>query len=211
MRGYTRELQRTLEAHQEKIRDLEALLEEKGVKVKPDSETEHPRSAETNDAEDEAEGWTKYASLLIRDGSVAGNYAEGPTVGSTLPRNHFAPRSEITSLPVGVGDDSSPLSSINGTKLVIMGTEIDTANFAAPDMDAADHAGDLYNKSVVAFTRSAMRKNPEMMIDLPDRNIAHAYAEWYINIMHSYVPVLHPPSFWKMVTLASIHLVWRTC
>lgn len=191
VRGYTRELQRSLEAKENRIRDLEALLKEKGVTVKPEDSKSGATSDET------PEKWTKYASLEVKDESSPSHTTAAAVLAPSLPRTHLAPRSEITSL--GVGDDSSPLSSIKGTKLVIMGTEIDTANFAAPDMDDAENAGDLYNKSVVAFTRSAMRVNAEMKIDLPDRAIAVAYAEWYINIMHAYVPVLHPPSFWKMV------------
>lgn len=198
MRGYTRELKKSLEAKDVRIRDLEALLKDKGVTVKP--ETDDQKSSEVSEAQDDSQGqWTKYASLLIQDDSAfTGDHAALTSIAPTVSRIHLAPRSEITGL--GISDDSSPLSSIKGTKLVIMGTEIDTTNFAAPDLDDFDHEGDLYNKSFVAFMRSATRENAEMKIDLPDRAMALAYSEWYINIMHSFVPVLHPPSFWKMVS-----------
>jgi hypothetical protein len=201
------------------IRDLEKLLESKGIEVKPfvDSTDEGPESPPKDASPNPAnEGFTQVGSLWIKESSpavgggsiatVQNGSSSNASVGKSFYYPNF-PRSQLQSRPddtrLGVGWDSRPLSSINGTRLTIMGATIDTASFDAPDVDepppASNGAGPLYNKSVQAFLQSAMGVNPPVHADLPARNDAFTYAEWYFLVMSSYIPVLHKPSFMKLV------------
>ena len=190
------------------IRDLEKLLQDKGIEVKPYDghggvSPDGVRGPNDPNAED---GWTPIHSLWVkyRNGNLEDTNTV-PFLTPNFPRSQLESRPEDTSL--GVGWDSKPLSSISGTRLRIMGTTIDTASFAAPDMDepVPDMAGNapLYNKSVQAFLQSAMGINPPVHVELPSRNDAFTYAEWYFLIMAAYIPCLHKPSF--MSTLSRIY------
>ncbi|KAG8412610.1 hypothetical protein J3459_015827 [Metarhizium acridum] len=91
--------------------------------------------------------------------------------------------------------------------LTLLGTTIETTSFDAPDVDepptAADPSVPLYNKSVQAFLRSAMRVNPAVQVELPTRENAFIYAEWYFITVASFMPLLHKPTFMKLVSFHS--------
>jgi hypothetical protein len=82
--------------------------------------------------------------------------------------------------------------------------EIDIADFDSPDMDEPDPSvfhPQLYNKSYQAFIQSAMNVNPRIeKVDLPDRADGLTYAEWYFRVLGPYLPVLHKPTFFKLVS-----------
>lgn len=186
------------------IRELERFLGEKGFEVKPYSNQLGVPPGAVYDHGHSGEGWTQFGSLWIKDRSAekAGATHNTTFITPNFPRFRLESRPEETSLGVG-GWDSHPLSSIRGTKLTIMGTTIDTACFEAPDMDeppaGMSGGAPLYNKSVQAFLQSAMRVNPPVNVELPSRDDAFTYAEWYFLIMASYFPVLHKPTFMKLV------------
>lgn len=203
------------------IRDLERLLGDKGVDVKPWT----PRSAMDPSgpygAGSSDDAWTQYGSVKIKGHatSIDGANIKPPTTvapsaaaGGQIYLSPNFPRSQLESRPedssLGVGWDSRPLSSIRGTKLTIMGTTIDTTSFDAPDMDEppadASIRTPLYNKSVHAFLQSAMGVNPPLQIELPSRNDAFTYSQWFFLIMSPYIPVLHQPTFMKLVS-SSFH------
>lgn len=193
-----------------RIRDLEKLLQEKGVEVKPFAGPDDPNSpsydgtgAPTDRNNAPEEGWTQVRSVWVK------HYNEDtPGVPYLIPN---FPRSRLESRPddanLGVGWDDRPLSFIHGTRLRVMGSTIDTASFKAPDMDEpppnAHGEVPLYNKSVQAFWQSVMGRNPPVHVDLPSESDAFTYAEWYFIIMSTYIPVLHKPSF--MSTLRRIY------
>jgi hypothetical protein len=105
---------------------------------------------------------------------------------------------------LGVSPGNSHLSSIKGTALSILGMTIDIADFKSDDMDEPDKSAgphQLYNKSYQAFLQSALNINPRMeKVELPGKEEAFMYAEWYFRLLNPFMPVLHKPTFMKMVS-----------
>lgn len=81
--------------------------------------------------------------------------------------------------------------------------EIDIADFTSPDMDEPDSSvfhPQLYNKSYQAFLQSAFGVNPRMeKVDLPSRTEGLTYAQWYFRVINPYCPILHKPTFMRLV------------
>ena len=220
-RGYMQELEREKNSMVSHIRDLERLLADKGVEVKPwdgskqvdippgTSPSDHASNGHKPSQHDD--DWGRVGTLWVKD---AISEPSRPSTGSrpfiipNFPRSQLPSRPEETNL--GVGFDSRPLSSVSGTQLTIMGTTIDTAAFAAPDLDEPDldgeSSGPLYNKSVHAFIQSTMGVNPPLQVDLPPREEGLNYANWYFWVMSAYIPVLHKPGFMKLVCCAHVLL-----
>ncbi|RDL32971.1 Uncharacterized protein BP5553_08410 [Venustampulla echinocandica] len=100
---------------------------------------------------------------------------------------------------LGVSEGLSNLSSIKGTSLSILGMEIDIADFESPDMDEPDPSifhPQLYNKSYQALLQSALNINPRLdKVELPAKDQAITYAEWFFRLINPYLPMLHKPSF----------------
>ncbi|EFY87359.1 putative transcription factor [Metarhizium acridum CQMa 102] len=212
-RGYMQQLEREKSRMMSHIRDLERLCAEKNVEVKPFQGRVRAQSPpEAADEEDSSnasanvaaassnDGWSQFGSLWIKDSSP-------PDPTSSIIR-HKVPRNEWQTRPEqsrwGVGSDDAPLSSLKGMTLTLLGTTIETTSFDAPDVDepptAADPSVPLYNKSVQAFLRSAMRVNPAVQVELPTRENAFIYAEWYFITVASFMPLLHKPTFMKLLT-----------
>lgn len=104
---------------------------------------------------------------------------------------------------LGVSSGNSHLSSINGTALSILGMEIDIADFDSPDMDEPDSSvfhPQLYNKSYQAFLQSAFNINLRIeKVELPSRDDGITYAQWFFRVVNPYLPILHKPTFFKLV------------
>ncbi len=104
---------------------------------------------------------------------------------------------------LGVSPGNSNLSSIKGTALSILGMEIDIADFESIDMDEPDASvfhPQLYNKSYQAFLQSALNINPRIeKVDLPSRDEGFTYADWYFRVLNPFLPLLHKPTFFKLV------------
>jgi hypothetical protein len=105
---------------------------------------------------------------------------------------------------LGVSPGNSNLSSIKGTALSILGMEIDIADFDSLDMDEPDPSvfhPQLYNKSYQAFLQTALNINPRIeKVDLPSRADGMTYAQWYFRVLNPYMPILHRPTFIKLVS-----------
>jgi hypothetical protein len=117
-----------------------------------------------------------------------------PTFRSGCPGDNY----------LGVSPGNSNLSSIKGTALSILGMEIDIADFDSLDMDEPDPSSgfnpQLYNKSYQAFLQSALNLNHTIeKVELPARQEGMTYAEWYFRALNPYMPVLHRPTFFKLV------------
>ncbi|WXC64977.1 hypothetical protein SNK03_010786 [Fusarium graminearum] len=202
-RGYMQELEREKSDMLSHIRDLEKLLDNKGVEVKPwewSPYAQYPSGVNFDDMGNPipdpstGETWSQVGSAWVKNSSSGSNAGSSPTFPRTLESrphdNHL-----------GVGFDSSPLSSIGGTKLSILGMTVDLAKFEAdePPIDAKPSAP-LYNKSSQSFLQSAMRINPPMHVDMPSREDAFTYAEWYFMTFSAFLPLLHKPSFMRLLT-----------
>jgi len=105
---------------------------------------------------------------------------------------------------LGVSTGNSNLSSIKGTVLSIFGMEIDIADFKSIDMDEphkSDFHSRLYNKSYQSFMQTALNINERIeKPELPNRADGLSYAEWYFRTLNPYSPLLHKPSFMKLVS-----------
>lgn len=215
-RGYLQQLEREKTAMQNHIRELEKLLQDNGVEVKPwvwpGYGTQPPGTAYDgmgNAPRDPSSRrqWQQIGSLWVR-----GEPAERkPGIPSGLPSGELTRYSLLESRPtdsyLGVSSaDSAPLSSIKGTSLSVLGTTIDIASFDAPDMDepppGTPIGSPLYNKSVMAFLQSVLNINPRQGdVDLPSRQDAFTYAEWYFLMLSPFLPILHKPSFLQLVSV----------
>ncbi|KAG5913744.1 hypothetical protein E4U42_000896 [Claviceps africana] len=212
-RGYMQQLEREKNSMMAHIRDLERLCAEKGVQVRPwehgppsarsSSEAANSEAADVTDSSASAsastDGWSRYGFLYIKDASSSA--IDSTLIRPRIPRNEWRTRPEETNW--GVVGDAAPLSSLKGTTLTLLGTTIETTSFDAPDVDEPpsdmDPSMPLYNKSLQAFLRSSMRVNPAVHVDLPTRQNAFMYAEWYFVSIACFMPILHKPTFMKLL------------
>ncbi|KAI1076207.1 hypothetical protein F5B20DRAFT_557099 [Whalleya microplaca] len=205
-RGYMQELEREKMDMLNHIRDLEKVLQSKGVEVKPWHSTSFPAKEGPSMGFDDGVGhsmhgtpkeqWTPLgSSIWVKDLPTRIPMAD-------IPHTIVEPRPVDTHL--GVGSDHALMSSIKGTTLSILGSTIDIGSFDVPDMDEpsplADARSPRYNKSVQALLQSCMRVNPPLQVDLPPRGDAFTYAEWYFLMIYPFHPILHKPTFMNLLT-----------
>lgn len=124
-----------------------------------------------------------------------------PSDDRSLPTFRAGNNGDSSYLGVSLGN--SNLSSIKGTALSILGMEIDIADFESVDMDEPEPSllhTQLYNKSYQAFLQTALNINPRLdRVELPPREEGFMYAQWYFRVVSPYHPLLHRPSFFKLV------------
>lgn len=183
-----------------RLRDMERLLEDKGVQTKPLQRSSPYRS----DPEDDPsrDQWSQFGSLWIKDiHQQEQKPSTGCSTGNPSPRSRTEARTVDARL--GVAADNAPLSSINGTQLSILGTTIDVTSFNAPDMDGPPSGTPdntpLYNKSIKSFYNSMHKAQPPIDAPLPSREEAFSYSEWFFIMAGPFVPVLHKPTYLKLV------------
>ena len=191
------------------IRELEQLLGNNGIQVSPWQATGHNTPDAVLDSlahptqgqgssELSKDQWQQVGSLWVK------NYQQKPPPTSGYTRYPLL-ESRPTETYLGVSSDNAPLSSIKGTTLSVLGTTIDITSFDAPDMDeplpGTPIGSPLYNKSVMAFLQTVLNMNPPLEnVDLPSRQDAFTYAEWYFLMISPFLPILHKPSFLRLLT-----------
>lgn len=201
-RGYMQELEREKNDMVRHIQDLETLLSESGVEVRPSSWTSRRESSDNQSDDNDAErqGWTRRTkSLWVKSGKS--NHAV---------RTVFSPGLKSSPLNNHIGLIST--SSSAGSKLSILGMTIDIDGLDDKEAEDLTHEGQdpqpLYTKSLQSFLQSAMNVNPLLStVELPAREDAFTYAEWYFLMIFPFLPVLHKPTFMALVCLASL---WKT-
>lgn len=186
------------------IRDLEKLLGENGVEVKPwewAPYDQHPPGISFDSAgnpvsDSNGDTWSQIGSTWVKDSSAT------PRTKPGFPRSLLESRPEDAHL--GVAGDSAPLSSIKGTQLSILGMTVDLASFEAPDMDEPPPDGQLptplYNKSSQAFLQSIMNVNPPVEPRMPTRHDVFTYVDYYFLALSPFLPILHKPTFMPIVS-----------
>lgn len=188
------------------IRDLEKLLQNNGVEVRPFHWNPFPPAFPPSGSYEvlgtSNERWTQVGSVWVK------NYMQQNPV-ATRPRSALNPRSStLESRPtesfLGLVSDNAPLSSIKGTKLSILGTTIDITSFNSPDVDepppGTPARSPLYNKSVMSFLQSSTNINPPPEnVKLPSKDEGFTYSEWYFLMIQPFMPILHKPTFIKLV------------
>lgn len=205
-RGYMQELEREKSDMLSHIRDLEKLLDNKGVEVKPWEWSPYAQCPSDSNFDDlgnpipdpkTGETWSQVGSAVFKDSGSA------PSLSPSFPRTL---ESRAHENHLGVGMDSAPLSSIGGTRLSILGMTVDLASFEPPDAEEPPVDGKVapsYNKSPQSFLQSIMRVNPPMQAEMPSREDAFTWAEWYFMTFSAFLPVLHKPSFMRLVSVVS--------
>ncbi|RFU32708.1 hypothetical protein B7463_g3610, partial [Scytalidium lignicola] len=206
-RGYVEGLEQQNRDLQLRIRELEQRLMQNGVDIKP-SNGFHANNVNSYDygnaSEAQTNGWglsgTPYPtsqgtnSLITQQHQETNMFRALPTFRAGCTGDNY----------LGVSPGNSHLSSIKGTALSILGMEIDIADFASEDMDEPHNQTfhhQLYNKSYQAFLQSALNINPKIeKIDLPPRADGFTYAQWYFRVLNPFLPILHKPSFFKLLT-----------
>lgn len=206
-RGYLQELERDKSSLETHIRSLEKLLEENGVEIQPwDSSlfaavppgvSYDPMGRPVEDPAEKRK-WSKVGTAWVKNTDRRAT----PTASRSYLRSGLESRPAQTYL--GVGQDSSPLSSINGTQLSILGTTVDITSFCGPDTEEpspnAQAYRPLYNKSIQAFFQTAMKVNPPPDIQLPPRDVAFQYSDWYFRMVFAFLPSIHKPTYMAMVS-----------
>ena len=106
---------------------------------------------------------------------------------------------------VGVPTGNPLLSSIQGTSMNVLGMEIDLADYASADLDEPDpsrtDAQPVYNKSYRACIQTAFGTSPKLSkVEIPPKKEGMEYAQIYFTGISPYLPILHQPTFMKMVS-----------
>ncbi|KAK3395737.1 hypothetical protein B0T20DRAFT_44400 [Sordaria brevicollis] len=209
-RGYTQQLEAENNTLVNHIRNLESLLAENGVVVRPWEGSNASRNPYPPGVTLDAMGnpihdpmsqgeWQQQGSVWYRKSKQASQSSPSRYTRCSLLE------SRPTESYLGVSLDKEPLSTLKGTTLSVLGTTIDITSFDAPDMDEPSPTtpigSPLYNKSVMAFYQSIVRINPPMEhCDLPSRHDAFTYAEWYFLTIYPFMPLIHRPSFMQLLT-----------
>ena len=158
----------------------------------------------------------------------------GPIDGAEFAQGHGIPPAPSPSYPAsnGYGSDSSHgphdirlladfmnpgqadggangphPGPIRGTKVDVMGEEIDIADFDCPEMDepkkALPEGESQFNNSRLSFLNTIMGRVKPPIPALPDKETAVTYAKYYNQAVGPYAPILHSPSFMRLVSSPS--------
>ena len=191
---------------QHRIRELEQRLIQGGGDIKPSNDYHDPTTSSYDYSQTSAgqpPSWNAAATSFTptnNDGHAIATHSQEANMFRALPafRAGFPGDNYL-----GVSPGNSNLSSIKGTALSILGMEIDIADFDSLDMDEPHSSvlhSQLYNKSYQAFLQSVLNINPRIeKVDLPPRAEGFTYADWYFRVLNPYLPLLHKPTFFKLV------------
>jgi hypothetical protein len=198
------ELEREKNGMLSHIRQLEQLLEQNRIAFKPyQQDSVKSESVDPEDNTEEPTATTQDHTDPEDEKKLAKQSSPKPNFTPSFPRSKLESRSDARGTVAGRA--AASISSVRGTRLSIFGTTIDTTSFPAPDVDEPEDpnvTAPLYNKSVQAFLQSAHGVNPPLQVNLPSREDAFTYAEWFFMTVAIYLPLLHKPSFMKMVSSA---------
>lgn len=190
-----------------RIRELESLLVHNGVEIKPSNVFHEPSTVPYFN------GVSQHGHPSMWSAGPHSNVYATPTPSQILPSNQQE-TNLFRALPafrsgcpgdnyLGVSAGNSPLSSIKGTALSILGMEIDITDFTSLDMDEPDPNSphpSLYNKSYQAFLQTSLGVNPKLdKVKLPERDEGITYAQWFFRVINPYLPILHKGNFMALV------------
>ncbi|MCJ1288144.1 hypothetical protein MMC26_007499 [Xylographa opegraphella] len=105
---------------------------------------------------------------------------------------------------LGVSADNSSRNSHPGSKLNMLGWEIDIAGFTPShldrDNDSSDAKGHSYNRTYQSFIATAFGIGPKINdVKLPPREEAFRYATGYVLVLNGFLPILHKSSFLNLL------------
>jgi hypothetical protein len=185
---------------QQRVRELEQRCMQSGVDIKSSNgyHDAAPHSFDYNQpSSTQAPAWSPATSAYAPQAAnaLAAQQQQEPSMFPTesAGENHL-----------GISTGNSCLSEIKGTALSILGMTIDIADFKCDDMDEPDKTSghqQLYNKSYQAFLQTALNINPRLEpVEMPGKEEAFMYANWYFRFLNPYLPLLHKPTFIKLVS-----------
>ena len=225
-RGYVDQLEQRLRDAESRARDLQSKLVAAGVDSKPagypdphvgslvDWNASGPDAQPTMWDASQTAAPAAAAAAAPAAPSVANTAGPAPQAVMTTMRTHDT---SLFALPtfrtapagdnyLGVTSSGSGLSGLNGTALSILGMEIDVADFSSSDVDeplTPIFQMGLYNKSYQSFLQSSLGINPRLdEVKLPPRDDANEFIGWYLRVLNPYLPILHGPSFRRLVSAA---------
>jgi hypothetical protein len=220
-RGYLQQLEREKRDMQAHIHGLEQLLRGAGIQTRPWTWSAFPQPLPPDVAFDELgnaysnpdskDRWSQVNGVWVKNYDGRAMTESRPS--RTLPTKPNYVNSRPTNGFLGFGAGSPTQGSIGGTRLSILGTTIDVTTFDSRDDDTsfqdAPPGAPIYDKSVISFLRSATNRNPPPdNVDLPSKQDAFTYSEWFFLMVQPFLPTLHKPSFMSLVGPRSSPLVF---
>ncbi|RPB03165.1 hypothetical protein L873DRAFT_1671301 [Choiromyces venosus 120613-1] len=98
---------------------------------------------------------------------------------------------------LGISSGSSYLSSIKASALSLLGIDIDLSDL---DPSEPNHPASANDESFSSCLSTIFNVNPNVpKMELPPRDEAFQYVDWFFLISHPYLPILHRPTFIKML------------
>ena len=143
-----------------------------------------------------SEGTDRYATHRPApdNGYYTGGDQDLPHRKSSSGNNYF-----------GISSGNSLLSSVRGTSMNVLGMEIDLTGYLSADVDEPPSSSNdqpVYNKSYRSFIQSAFGLGPKLEnVALPPRSEGLQYAELFLRITNPFVPLVHKPTFLRLVGL----------
>ena len=193
-RGHVRKLEARLQRLQTHINGLENQLRSQGVDVdsfacEGDMVVPPQRPAEAA----KSDGLTSPMGRRVKGEPINGQ-------DGSLPGLHEG----LSGDPKGLLG-SSFISSIHGTSLNVLGMKIDLADNLSTDLDEPDISNPTAhlppNKSYHACIQTALGAGPKPgNPGLPPRREAFMYADWCFKTVLTYLPILHKPTFFALVS-----------
>ncbi|KAH8748877.1 hypothetical protein F5883DRAFT_720950 [Diaporthe sp. PMI_573] len=159
-RGYLQQLERENEGMMTRLRDMEKLLEDKGIQVWPWQWTPPYGSSTPLDPYNDPgkDQWTQFFSLWVKDASRQAEKSskDGCTTQQASSFETADPRTADARLR-GIAN-GAPLPSINGTQQSILCTTTDITSSKPPDVDyrlpgVPDNTRRLYGKSLQSWVK----------------------------------------------------------
>ncbi|KAL8811674.1 MAG: hypothetical protein Q9200_001610 [Gallowayella weberi] len=213
VRGYVQNVERRLQELETHCRELEDRLISHGIDVKPSRHYSEYPSTQLPLGKDLREHTPR--PDWYNDAYGISNVSHFPTTDCVLSRRLSQIDGSVSRLPdfrngltgenyLGVSSGNSLVSSIRGTSLNVLGMEINLADYMHADLDEPNPSDyeqkPVYNKSYYAFILTAFSAKPEPQeVGLPSREEGMKCTEWFFKVANPYLPVLHRPSFMKLI------------
>lgn len=214
VRGYVQSVERRLQQLETHCHELENHLAAHGIEFKPRQYSDHPNTPRPSHKDGHQQpsrpDWYHDAHLTSN-----GNGSGYPSTNPSFSRRLSQTDGSVSRLPdfrngltgenyLGVSSGNSLVSSIRGTSLNVLGMEINLADYMHADLDEPNPSEyekkPMYNKSYYAFILTAFSAKPKPEeVRLPPREEAMKCVELFFKVVNTYLPVLHRPSFMKLV------------
>ena len=108
---------------------------------------------------------------------------------------------------LGVSANNPSLSSTRGSKLNLLGWEINLSGFTSADSDDLNQPcleAPSYDRSYRSFIATAFGVSSKIdSVHLPPKEEGFRQASGYLHVLNAFLPILHRPSFMKLVSFTT--------